>query len=39
LRHAKCAGLSATWFLDDGDDASLDFGVAETAFSQLSLMY
>jgi streptomycin 6-kinase len=35
---AAWAGLSATWILDDGDDASLDLGVAETAFSQLSLL-
>ncbi|SEW43748.1 aminoglycoside phosphotransferase family protein [Chitinophaga arvensicola] len=29
------AGLSAAWILNDGDDASLDLGVAETAFRQL----
>ncbi|MBS0031866.1 aminoglycoside phosphotransferase family protein [Chitinophaga sp. 22321] len=30
------AGLSATWILDDGDDASLDLGVAEIALGALS---
>ena len=30
------AGLSATWILDDGDDASLDLGVAEIALGELS---
>jgi len=29
------AGLSAAWILNDGDDASLDLGVAEIAFQQL----
>lgn len=30
------AGLSAAWILNDGDDASLDLGVAEIAFRQLN---